>query len=144
MKRLRKTVLLLTVLLLALTACDKRTTVNLAELETASITEEEEETTEASTTVPVTEETAPTTEAPVQTTETSAQTTEAPPETTEAPTVEEKTEKAYILNINSKKIHDPTCESVQKMKPSNKKEYMGSLEDLLQQGYVPCKMCKPE
>ena len=137
MKRLRKTVLLLTVLLLALTACDKRTTVNLAELETASITETEEETfaaelpeTEAPTTVPATEKTEPT--------------TEAPPETTEAPTVEEKTEKAYILNINSKKIHNPTCESVQKMKPSNKKEYMGSLEDLLQQGYVPCKMCKPE
>lgn len=137
MKRLRKTVLFLTVLLLALTACDKRTTVNLAELETASITETEEETfaaelpeTEATTTVPATEKTEPT--------------TEAPPETTEAPTVEEKTEKAYILNINSKKIHDPTCESVQKMKPSNKKEYTGTMEELLKQGYVPCKMCKPE
>lgn len=137
MKRLRKTVLFLTVLLLALIACDKRTTVNLAELETASITETEEETfaaelpeTEATTTVPATEKTEPT--------------TEAPPETTEAPTVEEKTEKAYILNINSKKIHDPTCESVQKMKPSNKKEYTGTMEELLKQGYVPCKMCKPE
>ena len=142
MKRLQKTVLLLAALLLALTACDKRTTVNLAELETASVTETEAETTEAQeteapTTIPVTEETVPTTEAPVPT-------TEAPPETTEASTAGEKTETAYVLNINSKKIHYPTCESVQKMKPSNKKEYMGSLEDLLQQGYVPCKMCKPE
>ena len=140
MKRLQRAATVLTVLLLALTACDKRTTVNLAELETASITETEEETTEA----PATEETTSTTEASVPTTEAPEQTTEAPPETTEMPTAGEKTETAYVLNINSKKIHYPTCESVQKMKPSNKKEYTGTMEELLKQGYVPCKMCKPE
>lgn len=142
MKRLQRMAILLAALLLALTACDKRTTVNLSELETASITETEAETTEAQeteapTTIPVTEETVLTTEPPVPT-------TEAPPETTEAPTAGEKTETAYVLNINSKKIHYPTCESVQKMKPSNKKEYTGTMEELLRQGYVPCKMCKPE
>lgn len=141
-KNVYKICAILMMLFAILTACDKRTTVNLAELETASITETEEETTEAQetetpTTIPVTEETVLTTEPPVPT-------TEAPPETTEAPTAGEKTETAYVLNTNSKKIHYPTCESVQKMKPSNKKEYTGTIEDLLKQGYVPCKMCKPE
>lgn len=149
MKRIQRMAILLAALLLALTACDKRTTVNLAELETASVTETEAETAEAQETevpmtIPVTEETVPTTEALVPTTEAPEQTLEAPPETTEAPTAGEKTETAYVLNINSKKIHYPTCESVQKMKPSNKKEYTGTMEELLQQGYVPCKMCKPE
>lgn len=140
MKRIQRMAILLVALLLALTACDKRTTVNLAELETASVTEMEEETTEA----PETEETTSTTEASVPMTEAPEQTTEAPSETTESSTAGEKTEKPYVLNINSKKIHYPTCESVQKMKPSNKKEYTGTMEDLLKQGYVPCKMCKPE
>ena len=149
MKRLQRMVTVLMVLLLALTACDKRTTVNLAELETTSVAETEEETAEAQeieapTTIPVTEETAPATEVPAQPMEASVQLTEVPPETTEVPAAGEKTETVYILNINSKKIHYPTCESVQKMKPSNKKEYTGTMEDLLKQGYVPCKMCKPE
>lgn len=150
MKRLQRTVTVLMVLLLALTACDKRTTVNLSELETAAITETEAETTEVSATkappaeTPTMEETIPATEAPTQPAETPAQTKEAIPEATETSTAGEKAGISYILNTNSKKIHYPTCESVQKMKPSNKKEYTGTMEDLLKQGYVPCKMCKPE
>lgn len=49
----------------------------------------------------------------------------------------------YILNENSKKIHTPNCPSVQDTKPKNRKEYHGSLQDLLDDGYTGCKNCNP-
>ena len=49
----------------------------------------------------------------------------------------------YILNTNTKKFHYPSCSSVKQMKASNKKEYIGSRDDLIAQGYDPCKKCNP-
>lgn len=49
----------------------------------------------------------------------------------------------YILNTNTKKFHYPSCSSVKQMKASNKKEYTGSMDDLIAQGYDPCKKCNP-
>lgn len=49
----------------------------------------------------------------------------------------------YILNENSKKIHTPDCPSVQDTKPKNRKEYHGSLQELLDDGYTGCKNCNP-
>lgn len=49
----------------------------------------------------------------------------------------------YILNTNSKKIHEPSCSSVDSMSESNKKEYTGTLEELKAMGYEPCKRCNP-
>lgn len=49
----------------------------------------------------------------------------------------------YILNTNTKKFHYPSCSSVKQMKESNKKEYTGSRDDLIAQGYDPCKRCNP-
>ena len=49
----------------------------------------------------------------------------------------------YILNTNTKKFHYPSCSSVKQMKASNKKEYTGSRDDLITQGYDPCKKCNP-
>ena len=49
----------------------------------------------------------------------------------------------YILNKNTKKFHSPSCSSVKQMKASNKKEYTGSRDDLIAQGYDPCKKCNP-
>ena len=49
----------------------------------------------------------------------------------------------YILNTNTKKFHYPSCSSVKQMKASNKKEYTGSRDDLIVQGYNPCKKCNP-
>lgn len=49
----------------------------------------------------------------------------------------------YILNINSHKFHYPSCSSVDDMKEKNKREYVGNREDLLNQGYEPCKRCNP-
>lgn len=52
-------------------------------------------------------------------------------------------EATYILNENSKKIHTPNCPSVQDTKPKNRKEYHGSLQELLDDGYTGCKNCNP-
>ena len=49
----------------------------------------------------------------------------------------------YIINKNNKKFHFPECSSVDNMKPQNKKEYIGSRDDLVNDGYEPCDRCKP-
>lgn len=49
----------------------------------------------------------------------------------------------YVLNTSSKKFHRPDCSSVTQMKNSNKKEFSGSREELISQGYDPCKRCNP-
>lgn len=53
------------------------------------------------------------------------------------------TETAYIVNTNTKKFHYPGCSSVDKMSPSNKMEFSGSRDELISQGYEPCKKCNP-
>lgn len=49
----------------------------------------------------------------------------------------------YVLNINTKKFHKPTCSAAKQMKEENKQEYSGSRDDLIAQGYEPCKKCNP-
>lgn len=49
----------------------------------------------------------------------------------------------YILNTNTKKFHIPTCKSVKQMKEKNKKEVTSSREEIIAQGYDPCKNCNP-
>lgn len=55
----------------------------------------------------------------------------------------EQGKQAYILNKNTHKFHKKDCSSVRDMKPQNKKEYHGTKEDLIKQGYEPCGSCKP-
>jgi len=55
----------------------------------------------------------------------------------------DETEKKYILNIRSKKIHLPECESVESIGDDNRKEYYGVKSQLLQTGYTACNMCEP-
>ena len=50
---------------------------------------------------------------------------------------------SYILNTNSKKFHLPDCSSVNKISDKNREEYEGSREDLINEGYAPCKQCNP-
>lgn len=52
-------------------------------------------------------------------------------------------EQTYILNKNSKKFHRADCSGVADMKAKNKKEYTGTREDLIEEGYEPCARCKP-
>lgn len=66
---------------------------------------------------------------------------------TEVKELEEKKsvsgEETYIVNKNTYKFHRPDCASVKDIKPQNRKEYTGSKEDLIEQGYDPCGRCKP-
>lgn len=55
----------------------------------------------------------------------------------------EPTGQTYILNTNSHKFHYPSCSSVDQMNEENKQRYTGSRDDIIAQGYVPCKRCKP-
>ena len=70
--------------------------------------------------------------------------TEAPitesPETTVAA---EPVSTTYILNTNTKKFHYPSCSAVKQMKDSNKEEFSGSRDEVIDRGYVPCKKCNP-
>ena len=49
----------------------------------------------------------------------------------------------YVLNTSSMKFHLPTCSGVESMSPSNRQDYTGSRQDLIDQGYSPCGICKP-
>ncbi len=48
---------------------------------------------------------------------------------------------AYILNTNTKKIHRPGCRSIKSIKESNKQNFNGTLDDLLDRGYTTCGNC---
>lgn len=48
----------------------------------------------------------------------------------------------YIGNKNTHKFHYPYCSSVDQMKDKNK-EYLSSRDQAINEGYVPCKKCKP-
>lgn len=52
-------------------------------------------------------------------------------------------EHTYIINISSGKFHFDWCSSVEKIKDSNRQEFTGSREDLIEMGYEPCGNCKP-
>lgn len=60
------------------------------------------------------------------------------PVQTEAASVSE-----FVLNTSSKKFHKPSCSSISQIKEGNKEVYKGSRDDLISQGYEPCKKCNP-
>lgn len=57
-----------------------------------------------------------------------------------ANTAEQQT---YVLNKRSHKFHRPECDSVQSMSPSNKEEFTGLRQTLIDEGYTPCRSCNP-
>lgn len=67
------------------------------------------------------------------------------------PTLEETTghrdpitgESTYILNTNTKKFHYPTCASAIDMAEQNKETFVGTREELIEDGYEPCGRCDP-
>lgn len=52
-------------------------------------------------------------------------------------------ESAYVLNTNTMKFHKSSCESVQKMSEKNKKICNNTKDEMIAQGYEPCKSCNP-
>lgn len=49
----------------------------------------------------------------------------------------------YILNTNSHKFHKPDCSSASKISDANRKDFYGTREELIEDGYEPCKICNP-
>ena len=62
---------------------------------------------------------------------------------TEPATTTETVGIEYVINRNNGKFHYPDCPSVDQMEEHNKKEYIGDCDDLVRQGYEPCKRCNP-
>jgi DNA-entry nuclease len=59
---------------------------------------------------------------------------------------EETTEEitmTYILNIRTHKFHYETCSGVTSMSENNKQVYTGTRQQLIDDGYVACGICKP-
>jgi DNA-entry nuclease len=52
-------------------------------------------------------------------------------------------QKLYIINENTGKFHKADCPSVSAMKEKNRHKFTGDRQDLLRQGYEPCKNCNP-
>lgn len=50
---------------------------------------------------------------------------------------------AYVLNTNTMKFHDPDCSSADDIRPENRQDVSISREELILQGYAPCKICDP-
>ncbi len=49
----------------------------------------------------------------------------------------------YIVNVKSRIFHRPDCESVDKMREKNRQGFCGTREELTENGYKPCKNCRP-
>ena len=67
-----------------------------------------------------------------------------PPETTPPASEETKDNgRDYVVNKSTKKFHYPSCSSADDIKESNRCDYHGTREELIDMGYVPCKRCDP-
>ena len=49
----------------------------------------------------------------------------------------------YVLNTKSMKFHRPTCSSVDDISDNNKQEATATRDELISEGYSPCKQCNP-
>ena len=121
-----------------------------------TMTTTETTTTMKATTTTTTTATTTTTEA-TTTAETTMAATEPPTEAaTEAPTdppapvqeeapAEQPAEntRTYVINTNTGKFHYPSCSKAKKISDANRSEYNGTRDDLIAQGYEPCKICNP-
>lgn len=120
------------------------TTAEPTERPTTEASEETTEVTTEPTTVPTTE---PATEATAEATTEPAtkETTEPETEPTTEPATEptEANGRDYVVNTNTGKFHYPSCSSADRIKESNRWDYFGTREDLIDMGYSPCGRCHP-
>lgn len=49
----------------------------------------------------------------------------------------------YVLNTNTLKFHYPSCASVKRIKSTNRENFTGTRDQVIQRGYTPCKNCYP-
>lgn len=50
----------------------------------------------------------------------------------------------FIINTNTGKIHLPECSGADEVAEKNKEVYTGTIKELIEQGYSPCKRCLRE
>ena len=61
----------------------------------------------------------------------------------EEPKSETTGEYDYVINIASDKFHLPDCQGVSDMKETNKEEFRGTRQELINKNYSPCGLCNP-
>ncbi len=66
-----------------------------------------------------------------------------PPETTPPDGQSTPASVTYVLNTNTMKFHLPTCSSVKDIKDKNRQDSALTREEIVAQGYAPCKRCNP-
>lgn len=49
----------------------------------------------------------------------------------------------YVLNVNTRKIHKPSCPSVSRISSDNRETVREKRKTLINRGYSPCGICKP-
>ena len=52
-------------------------------------------------------------------------------------------DETYVLNTSTMKFHKPDCSAVESMSQKNRIDYMGARDELIQEGYSACGICKP-
>ena len=55
----------------------------------------------------------------------------------------EANERSYVLNKRTKKFHMPGCDSVDTIADHNREDYTGTRDEVVAQGYTPCRKCRP-
>lgn len=151
MKRLCALIVILT-LLLSFSACSQTDVPAETEPAAESVTlpamesvdevateDPEEPQTKPATEAPTASPTEPATEAPTDPPEESA--TEPEEKLTDSPKESDGCD--YVLNTNTEKFHYPSCSSVEDIKPSNRQDYCGTREEVIEMGFDPCKRCNP-
>lgn len=68
--------------------------------------------------------------------------TPSPTQSTQISSVQ-SSQQTYVLNTNTMKFHIPSCPSVKQIKEKNKRTTTASRDELIKQGYSPCKRCYP-
>ncbi|MBR3318364.1 MAG: hypothetical protein IKG21_11155 [Atopobiaceae bacterium] len=76
-------------------------------------------------------------ETPVESTE------EAIPVEVPAETEPQQPQQTYIINTNTHVYHHPSCRAVRQMKEDNKREFVGTSQEVQDMGYTPCQICYP-
>ena len=57
--------------------------------------------------------------------------------------VEITKQQTFIVNKGTKKFHTQDCEKAKTISHQNKKEYVGTAQELIEDGYSPCQTCRP-
>lgn len=55
----------------------------------------------------------------------------------------DEAEADYVLNRKSMKFHYPDCSGAKEIKDTNRWNYHGTRQSVIDMGYVPCRLCNP-